>query len=126
MENLQLRNPWRFSFDRLTGDLFIADVGQSNREEVNFQAEASLGGENYGWRQCEGTRVNVSVEALSPETRPGAGRARAVRAARAGSPAVYPAAARATAPDLNPDPDRDPENRSAAAPWALRAAVLAA
>jgi len=50
-----LRNPWRFSFDRLTGDLFIADVGQSAREEVNFQSAASLGGENYGWRRMEGT-----------------------------------------------------------------------
>jgi glucose/arabinose dehydrogenase len=58
-----LRNPWRNSFDRLTGDFFIADVGQNNREEVNFQAAASPGGENYGWRQCEGTRVNVAAEA---------------------------------------------------------------
>jgi glucose/arabinose dehydrogenase len=50
-----LRNPWRFSFDRLTGDLFIADVGQNVREEVNFQPAASPGGENYGWRRMEGT-----------------------------------------------------------------------
>jgi len=50
-----LRNPWRFSFDRLTGDLFIADVGQSAREEVNFQLSTSPGGENYGWRRMEGT-----------------------------------------------------------------------
>ena len=50
-----LRNPWRFSFDRQTGDLFIADVGQSAREEVNFQSAASPGGENYGWRRMEGT-----------------------------------------------------------------------
>jgi glucose/arabinose dehydrogenase len=50
-----LRNPWRFSFDRLTGDLFIADVGQSAREEVNFQPAASPGGVNYGWRRMEGT-----------------------------------------------------------------------
>lgn len=52
---LGLRNPWRFSFDRQTGDLFIADVGQSAREEVNFQPAASAGGENYGWRRMEGT-----------------------------------------------------------------------
>jgi glucose/arabinose dehydrogenase len=58
-----LRNPWRFSFDRLTGDLFIADVGQNAREEVDFQAETSAGGENYGWRQCEGTLVNFAAEA---------------------------------------------------------------
>ncbi len=53
---LGLRNPWRFSFDRLTGDLYIADVGQSNREEVNFQPAGSPGGENYGWRRMEGSR----------------------------------------------------------------------
>lgn len=50
-----LRNPWRFSFDRQTGDLFIADVGQSAREEVNFQPAGSPGGQNYGWRLMEGT-----------------------------------------------------------------------
>ena len=48
-----LRNPWRFSFDRETGDLFIADVGQNWFEEVNFQASTSKGGENYGWRFME-------------------------------------------------------------------------
>jgi len=51
---LGLRNPWRFSFDRLTGDLYIADVGQSAREEVDFQPASSKGGENYGWRCMEG------------------------------------------------------------------------
>ncbi len=51
-----LRNPWRFSFDRQTGDMFIADVGQSSREEINFQPDTSLGGENYGWRVMEGTK----------------------------------------------------------------------
>lgn len=49
-----LRNPWRFSFDRLTGDLFIADVGQNLWEEVDLQPAASTGGENYGWRLMEG------------------------------------------------------------------------
>jgi glucose/arabinose dehydrogenase len=49
-----LRNPWRWSFDRATGDLYIADVGQNNIEEVNFQAAASSGGANYGWRAYEG------------------------------------------------------------------------
>ena len=49
-----LRNPWRFSFDRLTGDLFIGDVGQSAREEVDLQPSTSPGGENYGWRRMEG------------------------------------------------------------------------
>jgi glucose/arabinose dehydrogenase len=51
---LGLRNPWRFSFDRATGDLYIADVGQNQYEEVNFQPAASVGGENYGWRIMEG------------------------------------------------------------------------
>jgi glucose/arabinose dehydrogenase len=50
-----LRNPWRFSFDRATGDLWIADVGQGNWEEINFQPATSIGGENYGWRRMEGT-----------------------------------------------------------------------
>ena len=50
-----LRQPWRFSFDRLTGDLYIADVGQLTREEIDFQAAGSAGGQNYGWRVMEGT-----------------------------------------------------------------------
>jgi len=49
-----VRNPWRFSFDRLTGDLFIADVGQNVWEEVSFQPANSPGGENYGWDILEG------------------------------------------------------------------------
>lgn len=49
-----LRNPWRFSFDRLTGDLYIADVGQNAYEEINFQPASSAGGENYGWSVMEG------------------------------------------------------------------------
>jgi glucose/arabinose dehydrogenase len=52
-----LRNPWRFSFDRLTGDLWIADVGQNQIEEVDFQPADSHGGENYGWRCYEGNQV---------------------------------------------------------------------
>lgn len=48
-----LRNPWRFSFDRLTGDMFIADVGQNRFEEINFQP-ANQGGQNYGWKLREG------------------------------------------------------------------------
>lgn len=47
------RNPWRFSFDRATGDLYIADVGQNEWEEVNFQPAESVGGENYGWNVYE-------------------------------------------------------------------------
>jgi hypothetical protein len=51
-----LRNPWRFSFDRQTGDLFIGDVGQNAIEEIDFQPAASSGGENYGWRLMEGAQ----------------------------------------------------------------------
>ena len=50
-----LRNPWRNSFDRATGDLIIGDVGQNAREEIDFQRADSEGGENYGWRLREGT-----------------------------------------------------------------------
>jgi glucose/arabinose dehydrogenase len=51
-----LRNPWRFSFDRETDDLYIGDVGQNAVEEIDFQAASSMGGENYGWNVMEGTR----------------------------------------------------------------------
>ncbi|MBW6536963.1 MAG: PQQ-dependent sugar dehydrogenase [Mariniphaga sp.] len=51
-----LRNPWRNSFDRMTGDFWIADVGQNSREEINFQSAGSSGGENYGWRCYEGNQ----------------------------------------------------------------------
>ena len=51
-----LRNPWRNAFDRETGDLYIADVGQNAWEEIDFQPAASPGGESYGWRVREGTR----------------------------------------------------------------------
>ncbi len=49
-----LRNPWRFSFDRQSGDLYIADVGQNAFEEVNLQPAVSGGGQNYGWNLMEG------------------------------------------------------------------------
>ena len=49
-----LRNPWRFSFDRTTRDLYIGDVGQDVYEEVDFQPAASAGGQNYGWNRTEG------------------------------------------------------------------------
>ena len=52
--NYGLRNPWRFSFDRQTGELYIADVGQGSREEVDVQPAAG-GGENYGWNTMEGS-----------------------------------------------------------------------
>jgi glucose/arabinose dehydrogenase len=49
-----LRNPWRYSFDRETGDLWIGDVGQGEWEEVDLQPAGSPGGENYGWNRMEG------------------------------------------------------------------------
>lgn len=51
-----LRNPWRFTFDRLTGDLFLADVGQDLVEEVNFMPAGQGAGVNYGWNVMEGSR----------------------------------------------------------------------
>ena len=56
-----VRNPWRCTFDRVTGDFFIADVGQNTREEINFQPAASTGGENYGWDVLEGTFCHEDV-----------------------------------------------------------------
>jgi glucose/arabinose dehydrogenase len=53
---LGLRNPWRFSFDRATGDLYIADVGQNAIEEVNFTPAGTPGGVNYGWNVLEGSQ----------------------------------------------------------------------
>jgi glucose/arabinose dehydrogenase len=51
-----LRNPWRISFDKSTGDLYIADVGQGSLEEIDLQKANSKGGENYGWRCYEGNQ----------------------------------------------------------------------
>ena len=48
-----LRNVWRFSFDKKTGDIYYGDVGQNKWEEVNFEPASSSGGNNYGWRQME-------------------------------------------------------------------------
>ncbi len=49
-----LRNVWRFSFDRQTGDMWMADVGQNAREEINLEVAGTPGGSNYGWRCYEG------------------------------------------------------------------------
>lgn len=51
-----LRNPWRFTFDRATGDLWIGDVGESAVEEIDFEPSSSRGGRNYGWDAFEGSR----------------------------------------------------------------------
>lgn len=63
-----LRNPWRFSFDRETGDLWIGDVGQNAYEEIDFQPRASTGGENYGWRVLEGLCSSRASGCSSPES----------------------------------------------------------
>lgn len=52
--DMGLRNPWRISFDKQTNDLWIADVGQGAREEINFEASGFTGGRNYGWNCREG------------------------------------------------------------------------
>jgi len=57
-----LRNPWRFSFDRRNGDLYIGDVGQDQWEELDFTRRGTAGLENYGWRVFEG-RARYSSEA---------------------------------------------------------------
>ncbi|HTO70863.1 MAG TPA: PQQ-dependent sugar dehydrogenase [Myxococcota bacterium] len=56
-----LRNPFRYSFDRTTGDLWIGDVGQNTKEEVDRQPASSHGGENYGWKIWEGDTCNAAA-----------------------------------------------------------------
>ncbi|HYF25655.1 MAG TPA: PQQ-dependent sugar dehydrogenase [Baekduia sp.] len=58
-----LRNPWRFSFDRSTGDLVIGDVGQNAVEEIDFVRRGAGRGANFGWRPFEGTRRNFDEPA---------------------------------------------------------------
>ena len=64
-----LRNPYRFSFDRQTGDLWIGDVGQDTREEVD-RAAAGVGGQNYGWRCYEGTIPTPTIDHAVRADRP--------------------------------------------------------
>ncbi|MGH2841703.1 MAG: PQQ-dependent sugar dehydrogenase [Solirubrobacteraceae bacterium] len=65
-----LRNPWRFSFDRATGDLTIGDVGQNAREEIDFARKGQARGANYGWRPWEGTARNYPGESAPGHVRP--------------------------------------------------------
>ena len=60
-----LRNPWRFAFDRQTGDMFIADVGQGDWEEIDFEP-VGTGGRNYGWRRMEGTHCYPPGSSCNP------------------------------------------------------------
>ncbi len=61
-----LRNPWRITFDRSGGDLYIADVGQSNREEVDLEQSTDPGGNNYGWNVKEGTLCYAASSCTNP------------------------------------------------------------
>lgn len=54
------RNPWRFSFDRVTGDMYIGDVGEGNWEEINYEP-AGVAGRNYGWACYEGDKLNSQL-----------------------------------------------------------------
>jgi hypothetical protein len=61
-----VRNPWRNSFDRQTGDLWIADVGQDAREEIDLEKAGDPGGHNYGWRLREGSIATPGVGGDAP------------------------------------------------------------
>jgi glucose/arabinose dehydrogenase len=61
-----LRNPFRWSFDRLNGNMWIGDVGQGLKEEVNFLPAAAVAGANFGWRCYEGTIQNTNVTLCDP------------------------------------------------------------
>jgi glucose/arabinose dehydrogenase len=65
--SLGWRNPWRFSFDRETGEMYIGDVGQSNWEEIDYEP-ANTPGRNYGWNRCEGRHVYPPQEPPQPCT----------------------------------------------------------
>lgn len=64
------RNPWRFSFDRDSGDLWVGDVGQNAVEEIDFEAAGSPGGGDYGWRGCEGDRPANGGSCAAPRLAP--------------------------------------------------------
>lgn len=61
-----MRNPYRFSFDRHTGDLWIGDVGQNTWEEIDFEPASNDGGDNYGWKICEGSFERGSTTTACP------------------------------------------------------------
>lgn len=63
-----VRNPWRASFDKLTGDFWIADVGQNLWEEIDFQPAGSPGGQNYGWKCREGQVAYGGCTSISSDT----------------------------------------------------------
>lgn len=65
------RNPWRFSFDRATGDMYIGDVGQNQWEEISFESADSSGGANYGWNVYEASHCYLNdCESILPDAVP--------------------------------------------------------
>ncbi len=65
-----VRNPWRYSFDRLTGDLYIGDVGQNAIEEIDFLPAGEAGGRNLGWRAYEGSKAYLDTRHPNPDPVP--------------------------------------------------------
>ena len=65
--SLGLRNPWKFSFDAVTGDMWIGDVGQNVLEEINLEPASSIGGNNWGWKCYEGTS-SFSLSGCQPSS----------------------------------------------------------
>jgi len=61
-----LRNPFRWSFDRYTGDMYIGDVGQSTREEINFRSSDQIAGSNFGWDCYEGSMSHTTAAPCLP------------------------------------------------------------
>ncbi|HEX2485197.1 MAG TPA: PQQ-dependent sugar dehydrogenase, partial [Myxococcota bacterium] len=68
--SLGWRNPFRFSFDRQTGDMYVGDVGQNAREEVDVESASDPGGRNYGWDVKEGTRCYEEPDGVDPSEPP--------------------------------------------------------
>ena len=90
-----LRNPWRFCFDRKTGDLYIGDVGQDAWEEIDYLKHGTQTVANFGWNRYEGTHVyDASTKLLTRGVVPRAGRRVPARATAAPSPAATSTAAR--------------------------------
>jgi glucose/arabinose dehydrogenase len=61
-----LRNPWRFDFDSLSGDLYLTDVGEESREEINYLPAGTGAGTNFGWRWYEGTKQVENMPGEAP------------------------------------------------------------
>ncbi|MGH7288590.1 MAG: PQQ-dependent sugar dehydrogenase, partial [Myxococcota bacterium] len=93
---LGLRNPFRFSFDRVTGDLFIGDVGQNSREEIDFQPATNGGGLNYCWPNMEGSPSSTTTALAMAVALPRRRSSTTATRSAARSPAATDTAARCT------------------------------